>query len=65
MGDYLESIDNDPDKAFKIYKENCDTANFAKSCYKCGGYLAVGKGVPKKDQSKVITIIINHIKIGS
>jgi len=39
LGDYLETIENNPDKAAKIYKENCDERNFGRSCYKYASYL--------------------------
>lgn len=39
LGDYLETIENNPDKAAKIYKENCDERNFGRSCYKYASYI--------------------------
>jgi len=39
LGDYLETIENNPDKAAKIYKENCDERNFGRSCYKYAAYV--------------------------
>lgn len=39
LGDYLETIENNPDKAAKIYKENCDERNFGRSCYKYASYM--------------------------
>jgi hypothetical protein len=53
LGDYLEAIDKNYEKAWKVYKDNCDTGNFARSCVKCGDYLAFGKGGQKQDKVKV------------
>lgn len=54
LGDYLEAIDKDFQKAGKIYKNNCDHSNFAKSCLKYGNCLATGKGVKKKDHEEAL-----------
>lgn len=53
LGDFLEAVDRDQDKAFKVYQENCETGNFARSCYKCATYTASGQGGQKKDLLKV------------
>lgn len=39
LGDYLETIENDRDKAARIFKDNCDERNFGRSCYKYAAYL--------------------------
>lgn len=44
LGDYLEGIKKDFEKASKVYKSNCDDYGFAKSCYKFGNYSFLGKG---------------------
>ncbi|CAG2066924.1 unnamed protein product, partial [Timema podura] len=44
LGDYLESIKRDFEKAGKVYKTNCDELNFPRSCYKFGNYMVLGKG---------------------
>lgn len=44
LGDYLEAVKKDYEKAAKIYKNNCDELNFGKSCYKFGNYTLLGKG---------------------
>ncbi|XP_049836960.1 cytochrome c oxidase assembly factor 7 homolog [Schistocerca gregaria] len=49
LGDYLEAIKKDFDKAAKVYKTNCDDYNFGKSCQKFGNYSFVGKGNTTKD----------------
>ncbi|KAF6202051.1 hypothetical protein GE061_004448 [Apolygus lucorum] len=44
LGDFLESISKDYQKASKVYRSNCDDYNFPKSCYKTGTYHLSGKG---------------------
>lgn len=39
LGDYLESIENNRDKAAEIYKKNCDERYFGRSCYKYAAYV--------------------------
>ncbi|XP_066903853.1 cytochrome c oxidase assembly factor 7 homolog isoform X2 [Halyomorpha halys] len=54
LGDYLEAINQDFDKAGKIYKVNCDNSNFGRSCFKIGNYFLAGKGGLQKSDSKAI-----------
>lgn len=49
LGDFLEAIKKDMKKARNVYKANCEDRNFAKSCYKYGNYVALGKGGGKGD----------------
>lgn len=49
LGDFLEAVKKDFKKARKIYKANCDDRGYAKSCFKYGNYLALGKGEGKAD----------------
>ncbi|XP_066994110.2 cytochrome c oxidase assembly factor 7 homolog [Anabrus simplex] len=49
LGDYLEGIKKDFEKACKVYKANCDYNNFSKSCYKFANYSVLGKGLNKSD----------------
>lgn len=51
LGDYLEGIKKDFEKASKVYKSNCNDYDYAKSCYKIGAYNFLGKGQrnPKGD----------------
>lgn len=49
LGDFLEAIKKDFKKARKIYKNNCEDNNYAKSCFKYGNYVALGKGEEKAD----------------
>ena len=44
LGDYLEGIKKDFEKASKVYKSTCDDYGYAKSCYKFGNYSFLGKG---------------------
>ena len=44
LGDYLEGIKQDYEKASKIYKSNCDESSHSKSCYKFANYCFLGKG---------------------
>lgn len=44
LGDYLESIKKDFDKAAKVYRTNCDDYGYSKSCLKFGHYSFLGKG---------------------
>ncbi|XP_046400542.1 cytochrome c oxidase assembly factor 7 homolog [Ischnura elegans] len=50
LGDYLEAIKKDFEKASKVYKTNCDEQKYAKSCYKYATYSYLGKGKVPKDQ---------------
>ncbi|XP_013105577.2 cytochrome c oxidase assembly factor 7 homolog [Stomoxys calcitrans] len=44
LGDYLEGIKKDFEKAAKVYKSTCDDYGYAKSCFKYGNYSFLGKG---------------------
>ncbi|XP_042224377.1 cytochrome c oxidase assembly factor 7 homolog [Homarus americanus] len=44
LGDYLEGVKKDFEKAAKVYRSNCDESSFAKSCYKYANYNFLGKG---------------------
>uniref|UniRef100_A0A2M4BXF6 Putative cytochrome c oxidase assembly factor 7 n=1 Tax=Anopheles marajoara TaxID=58244 RepID=A0A2M4BXF6_9DIPT len=44
LGDYLEGIQKDFEKAAKVYRSNCDDYNYGKSCLKYGNYSFLGKG---------------------
>lgn len=49
LGDYLESIKKDFEKAAKVYRSNCDDYGYAKSCLKFGHYSFLGKGKAAND----------------
>lgn len=44
LGDYLETIHRDYEKARKVYQSTCDDYGYAKSCLKYGNYAFVGRG---------------------
>ncbi|XP_058832597.1 cytochrome c oxidase assembly factor 7 homolog [Topomyia yanbarensis] len=44
LGDYLEGIKKDFEKAAKVYRSNCDDYGYARSCLKYGNYSFLGKG---------------------
>lgn len=44
LGDYLETIRKDFEKARKVYQSNCVDYNHAKSCLKFGNYVFIGRG---------------------
>lgn len=44
LGDYLESIKKDFEKASKVYRSNCDDYGYGRSCLKFGHYSFLGKG---------------------
>ncbi|CAK9801026.1 Cytochrome c oxidase assembly factor 7 homolog [Anthophora quadrimaculata] len=47
LGDYMEAIKLDQKAATRIYKQNCDEHNFAKSCAKYGDIQVIGKECKK------------------
>nr|XP_022902006.1 cytochrome c oxidase assembly factor 7 homolog [Onthophagus taurus] len=52
LGDYLEAVKKDYEKAVKVYKSNCDDYKYGKSCLKFGSYALLGKGGQKEDFKK-------------
>ncbi|XP_034187994.1 cytochrome c oxidase assembly factor 7 isoform X1 [Osmia lignaria lignaria] len=50
LGDYNDAIKQDYNEAAKIYKDNCDTRNYNKSCTKYGEYSFAGRGCEKNIQ---------------
>ncbi|XP_050440800.1 cytochrome c oxidase assembly factor 7 homolog [Adelges cooleyi] len=61
LGDYLEAIENNPDKAAKIYKQNCDERHFGRSCYKYASYL---EKTNLKNLKPVLPEMIKYLKKG-
>ncbi|CAH1641789.1 unnamed protein product [Spodoptera littoralis] len=54
LGDYLEAIKKDYDKAAKVFKSNCLDYKFGKSCLKIGNYTLVGRGREKGDHAEAL-----------
>lgn len=54
LGDYLEAIKKDFDKAAKVFKSNCLDYKFGKSCLKIGNYTLVGRGREKGDAGEAL-----------
>jgi cytochrome c oxidase assembly factor 7 len=52
LGDFLESIKKDYEKAGKVFRANCDDYGYAKSCLKFGHYSFLGKGKASKSGDK-------------
>lgn len=44
LGDYLESIKRDFEKARKVYQSTCADYKYPRSCLKIGNYALLGKG---------------------
>jgi len=44
LGDYMEAVKQDPEKAFRIYDTNCHVYNHGHSCHKAASAKMRGKG---------------------
>ncbi|XP_054275791.1 cytochrome c oxidase assembly factor 7 homolog [Macrosteles quadrilineatus] len=64
LGDYLEAVDRNYEKAWKVYKDNCDTSNHPRSCLKCGNYVAMGKGGQKEDKVQALQYFEKSCRLG-
>lgn len=51
LGDFMESIKKDFNKAASLYRSTCDDYQFSRSCHKFASYALTGKGGPA-DPSK-------------
>ena len=51
LGDYLEAIKKDFERAGKVYRSNCDDYKFPKSCHKFANYLLLGRGCKRDEKS--------------
>ncbi|ETV94785.1 hypothetical protein H310_11740 [Aphanomyces invadans] len=49
LGEWLAVVDKKYDDAAVVYKKNCDTKNYAASCFNYGRLLLAGKGVEMDD----------------
>ena len=47
LGNFMEQINQDYHKAFKIYQTACDEYKFGHSCQRVGSYLFAGKSVER------------------
>ncbi|OAD53166.1 Sel1 repeat-containing protein 1 like protein [Eufriesea mexicana] len=47
LGDYNEAIKQDYPEALKVFKNNCDEHNYARSCTKYGDYRVMGTACQK------------------
>ncbi|CAH4029798.1 unnamed protein product [Pieris brassicae] len=54
LGDYLEAIKKDFQKAATVFKSNCLDYNYGKSCLKYGNYKLIGKGSNKSDPAEAL-----------
>ncbi|OQV14285.1 putative Cytochrome c oxidase assembly factor 7B [Hypsibius exemplaris] len=45
LGDFMEVIKKDYEKAAVVYQHNCDTYSYAHSCFKLGNYKMIGRGL--------------------
>ncbi|XP_063547614.1 cytochrome c oxidase assembly factor 7 homolog [Cydia strobilella] len=64
LGDYLEAIKKDFEKAAKVYKSNCVDYKFGKSCLKYGNYCLVGRGKEKGDPAEALTYFEKGCELG-
>ncbi|XP_059056218.1 cytochrome c oxidase assembly factor 7 homolog [Achroia grisella] len=55
LGDYLEAIKKDFEKAATVFKSNCLDYNFGKSCLKYGNYALVGRGSIKSNPNEALS----------
>lgn len=53
LGDFLDAIKKDQEKAMKVYKSNCDESGFGRSCYQYGRLLMRDKSVPEADKLRI------------
>lgn len=44
LGEYMSKIQDDVKRAAKVFKDNCDKNNFARSCTQFGTNLFHGRG---------------------
>jgi cytochrome c oxidase assembly factor 7 len=54
LGDFLEAVKKDWNKAARVYKVNCEDFNYGHSCFKFGNYTFMGKGDVKVDHAKAL-----------
>ena len=59
LGNFMEQINKDHHKAFKIYQTACDEYKFGHSCQRVGSYYFAGKTVEKDVVN--VHIMYNHM----
>lgn len=64
LGDYLEAIKKDFEKAGKVFKSNCEDYNYGKSCLKYGNYVLIGRGKDKPDPNAAYTYFEKGCDLG-
>ncbi|GBP43334.1 Cytochrome c oxidase assembly factor 7 homolog [Eumeta japonica] len=64
LGDYLESIKRDFEKAGKVYRSNCLDHNYGKSCLKIGNYTLIGKGLLTGDAEAALPYFEKGCELG-
>lgn len=64
LGDYLEAIKKDFEKAARVFKSNCLDYHFGKSCLKIGNYTLVGKGSDKGDAQEALKYFERGCELG-
>uniref|UniRef100_A0A8D8WP42 Cytochrome c oxidase assembly factor 7 homolog n=2 Tax=Cacopsylla melanoneura TaxID=428564 RepID=A0A8D8WP42_9HEMI len=53
LGDYLDAIQKDMEKAMKVYKANCDDAAYPRSCFQYGRLLMRDKNITEQEKLDV------------
>lgn len=64
LGDFLEAIKKDFEKACVVFKSNCDDYKYGKSCYKYAGYSVMGKGVKEVDVEQGYKYFMKACELG-
>ncbi|XP_017298491.1 cytochrome c oxidase assembly factor 7 homolog [Diaphorina citri] len=50
LGDFLDAIQKDPEKAMKVYKANCDESGYGRSCFQYGRLLMRDKNFSDEEK---------------
>lgn len=62
LGDYMEAVKQDPEKAFRIYDTNCVAYKHGHSCHKVGSAKMRGKGTIRSMVSYLLLQSTNEYK---
>ena len=60
LGSFMDQVNGDYQKAFKLYQTACDEYKYGHSCQKAGSYLYAGRAVPR-DIVIIIMLIVYMI----